>query len=218
MGQDDAQAGKAVEHAREDQRADAQRRVEGVLRDLRPARTSRSAASAWPGPGWMKTGASSATAACQNSSRSISPRLTPSTFEAMTRPAAPSCFMANSASRAAAAASGSGTEANSAKRWGCLRQSSAEHFVHQPMPARRDVARQAIGENVRPHRQHLAGDALAPPCRRAALDRLDQLLQRTGGPSAHSRNACAHCGGVLTSESPNPFARSSSVAMMRWGT
>ena len=35
MGKDDAQSGKAVEHAREDQRADAQRGVESVLRNLR---------------------------------------------------------------------------------------------------------------------------------------------------------------------------------------
>ena len=58
---------------------------------------------------------------------------------------------------------------------GMSRQRSAERFVEQPMPARRNGARQPIGENVGPHREHLAGDALRRHPVEPRLDRLDQL-------------------------------------------
>ena len=50
-----------------------------------------------------------------------------------------------------------------------------EGAVEQPVPARRNGARQPIGKNVGPHREHLAGDALRRHPVDALLDGLDEL-------------------------------------------
>ena len=53
-----------------------------------------------------------------------------------------------------------------------------QRFVHQPMPARRDPTRQAVGEDVWPHREQLAAHALRRHSVEPLVHRLDQLCEK----------------------------------------
>ena len=58
---------------------------------------------------------------------------------------------------------------------GVLAAQFGQAFVEQPVPARADRARQAIGEDVGPDREHLAGDALRRHAGKALVHRFDQF-------------------------------------------
>ena len=65
-------------------------------------------------------------------------------------------------------------------RPGCLARRSGKSFVQQPVPAHRDPCRQSIGENVRPYREHLAGHALLRHAGEPLIDTARSSLGKNG--------------------------------------
>ncbi len=174
MGQDEGERREAVEHAREHQRADAERGVEGILRDLRQREFRRP----------RRRRAHHRMDQDRHVERH---RLRPERVERdLAEIDALHVGSDDGADRAAADGAGklAGRRLGIGHRHRCdpgelgvLRAPFAERIVEHAMPGLAGLRRQAIGEDVRPGAENLVVDALSGEPGAACLDRLDELRE-----------------------------------------